>query len=145
MTRVDFYILEQQHAEARARFACRLAEKAWQQGNQVYIHTGNAEESRRLDELLWTFRAGSFVPHALDGDEAADEAPIHIGHGDEPRHHDQVLINLAPEVPLFFSRFERVADLVDQDDETRKQGRERFRFYRDRGYPLENHTINSGQ
>ncbi len=145
MTKVDFYVLEQHHHEARQRFACRLAEKAWQQGNRVYIHTGGAEQSQRLDELLWTFRLGSFIPHALDSDDSDETVAIHIGHGDEPRHHDQVLINLAPEVPLFFSRFERVADLVDQDEQTRQQGRQRFRFYRDRGYPLENHSISAGQ
>lgn len=145
MTRVDFYILQQQHAEARQRFACRLAAKAWQQGNRVYIHTAGAEQSRRLDELLWTFNTESFIPHSLDDDAAADAVPVHIGHGGEPQHHDEVLINLAPEVPLFFSRFERVIELVDQHEETRQQGRERFRFYRDRGYPLENHTINAGQ
>ena len=144
MTKVDFYILEQQQGEARNRFACRLAEKAWQQGNKVYIHTESAEQSRRLDELLWTFRAGSFVPHSLDDATEADSSPIHIGHGEELRHHDEVLINLAPEVPLFFSRFERVAEVVDQDEQVKQQGRERFRFYRDRGYPLENHTINAG-
>ena len=145
MTRVDFYVLEQHHHEARQRFACRLAEKAWQQGNRVYIHTGSAEQSQRLDELLWTFRLGSFVPHSLDSDSSDEAVAIHIGHGDEPQHHDQVLINLAPEVPLFFSRFARVADLVDRNEETRQQGRQRFRFYRDRGYPLENHTISAGQ
>jgi DNA polymerase-3 subunit chi len=145
MTKVDFYILEQPPGEARARFACRLAEKVWQQGNRVYIHTDGAEQSRRLDELLWTFRAGSFVPHSLDEDASADTTPIHIGHGSEPQHHDQVLINLAAEVPLFFSRFERVAEVVDQDEQGRREGRERFRFYRDRGYPLENHAINAGQ
>lgn len=145
MTRIDFYILEQPHSEARMRFACRLAEKAWQQGNQVYIHTESAEQSRRLDELLWTFRAGSFIPHSQDSDSSADSVAVHIGHTGEPQHHDQVLINLAAEVPLFFSRFERVAELIDQDEEVRQQGRERFRFYRDRGYPLENHTITAGQ
>ena len=150
MTRVDFYVLEQHHHEARQRFACRLAEKAWQQGNKVYIHTDSAEQSQRMDELLWTFRLGSFIPHSLDSDSSDEAVAVHIGHGDElhephaPQHHDQVLINLAAEVPLFFSRFERVADLVDQDEATRQQGRQRFRFYRDRGYPLENHTINAG-
>lgn len=145
MTRVDFYILEQPHAEARQRFACRLAAKAWQQGHRVYIHTAGAEQSQRLNELLWTFNTESFVPHALDDDAAADSVSVHIGHGAEPSHHDEILINLAPEVPLFFSRFERVCELVDQREKSRLQGRERFRFYRDRGYPLENHTINAGQ
>ncbi|MCW8918457.1 MAG: DNA polymerase III subunit chi [Gammaproteobacteria bacterium] len=143
MTRVDFYILEQQHAEARQRFACRLADKAWRQGHRVYIHTDGVAQSHRLNELLWSYRVESFTPHALDDDDdaAAEATPIHIGHGSEPRHHDEVLINLAPEVPLFFSRFARVIELVDQRAESRQQGRERFRFYRDRGYPLANHTL----
>lgn len=141
MTRVDFYILKDNAADARQRFVCRLAEKAWQQGNKVYIHTGDPTLSSRIDEMLWTFSQGSFVPHGLDNDPAADEADIHIGHGDEPHHHDEVLINLSSEVPLFFSRFQRVAEIIDGDENQRQQGRERFRFYRERGYPLESHNI----
>ncbi len=141
MTRVDFYILEDNAADARQHFACRLAEKAWQQGNKVYIHTGDPTLSSRLDDMLWSFSQGSFVPHGLDNDPAADEADIHIGHSDEPRHHDEVLINLGNEVPLFFSRFKRVAEVIDPDETSRKYGRDRFRFYRERGYSLESHTI----
>jgi DNA polymerase-3 subunit chi len=141
MTRIDFYILEDADANARWRFACRLAEKAWQQGHRVYVHVNGAEETARLDDLLWTFRGGSFIPHTA-GDRTDDpDARIHIGHDADPLGHNDVLINLAREVPPFFSRFERVAELVDGDDEQRRQSRERYRFYRDRGYTLENHTI----
>lgn len=140
MTRVDFYILEQDGE--RQRFACRLAEKAFKQGNKVYIHTTNEAEARAVDQLLWTFRDGSFVPHALADTQPADQlAPIHIGHGEEPLDHNQVLINLARDIPLFFSRFDRVAEVVDSDQTAREQARERFRFYRERGYELDSHTI----
>lgn len=141
LTRVDFYVLEDGTADARQRFVCRLAEKAWQQGNKVYIHTADPALSSRLDDMLWSFSQGSFVPHSLDNDPAADENAIHIGHGEEPLHHDEVLINLGSEVPLFFSRFKRVAEVIDSDETSRKYGRDRFRFYRERGYPLESHTI----
>ncbi|MFO7594150.1 MAG: DNA polymerase III subunit chi [Pseudomonadota bacterium] len=144
MTRVDFYILDDNAADARQRFACRLAEKAWQQGHRVYIHTGDPALSARMDELLWTFRQGSFVPHGLDEDPTSDDAGVHIGHGDEPQHHDEVLINLDREIPLFFSRFRRVAEVIGSDEENRRNGRERFRFYRDRGYPLQSHDIKHG-
>jgi DNA polymerase-3 subunit chi len=139
MTKVDFYILKD--PAARQHFICRLAEKVWQQGHRVYIHTPDAAQSRQLDELLWTFRDGSFIPHGLDDDAAAERASIHIGHGEEPRHHDDVLINMGHTVPLFFSRFQRVAEVVGGDEQERQAGRERFRFYRDRGYPLASHTI----
>jgi DNA polymerase-3 subunit chi len=144
MTRVDFYILDDAMATARAQFVCRLAEKAWQQGHKIYIHTDGPAQSSQLDELLWTFRAGSFLPHSLDSGADADSVDIHIGHGDEPMHHDDVLINMGREVPLFFSRFERVAEVIAGDEAAKQDGRQRFRFYRERGYPLQSHTIRKG-
>jgi DNA polymerase-3 subunit chi len=144
MTQVDFYILDDPAADARLRFVCRLAEKAWQQGHRIYIHTGDAAQSGQLDDLLWSYRAGSFLPHSLDDDAEAERVAIHIGHGGEPRHHDDVLINMGREVPLFFSRFQRVAEVVTGSEEEKQAGRERFRFYRERGYPLDSHTINAG-
>jgi DNA polymerase-3 subunit chi len=145
MTRIDFYILNDDTPSGRERFACRLAEKAFTQGCRIYIHTEDAAQTGVMDQLLWTFRAGSFLPHeCVTGDKETDEAaPIHLGYGEEPHTHDDVLINLAREVPLFFSRFQRVAEVIDQGEEQRQLGRERFRFYRERGYPLDTHNIGS--
>ncbi len=140
MTRIDFYILEGNTGDDRVPFACRLAEKAFVNGHRIYIHVPNAETASRLDEQLWTFRAGSFLPHAVVNGDPDPNTPIHIGHGPEPVGND-MLINLADETPLFFSRFERVAELVGGDEGSRTLARERYRFYRDRGYPLESHTI----
>ena len=140
MTRIDFYVLGGNGPNDRALLACRLAEKAFQRGHQVYIHTESPAQSRLLDDLLWTFRAGSFVPHGPP--EQAGEVPVVVGDGGEPDSHTGVLINLAPEVPLFFSRFARVAELVDQNDAQLKAGRERYRFYKERGYELASHKLN---
>ncbi len=145
MTRIDFYVLENAATALSARqlLACRLAEKAFLQGHRIYIHVSDAAEGRQLDDLLWSFRPGSFVPHeCVDGQGTSEtETPVHIGWGGEPSVHDDVLINLTSGVPRFFSRFERVAELVGPGEEDRRQGRERFRFYRDRGYELNSHTI----
>ncbi|HKK04820.1 MAG TPA: DNA polymerase III subunit chi [Gammaproteobacteria bacterium] len=145
MTRIDFYILESTAPDAGDVVACRLAEKAAGLGHRVYIHTGEAGRAQALDELLWTYRAGSFVPHALFNGETADQAPapVLVGAGDGPAGHADVLINLAEDVPMFFSRFERVAEVISGDEAARKRGRERFRFYRERGYDLETHKLGS--
>lgn len=145
MTRVDFYVLRAGSGRQRAVFACRLAEKAIGHGLATYIHTGDAAATARMDELLWTFRDGSFLPH-LPVDEAArcdpdGLTPILLGHGDSPGDRDGMLINLATEVPTFFSRFQRVAEIVAGDDPERQGARERFRFYRDRGYELNTHNL----
>lgn len=145
MTRIDFYILERVETEGREHFACRLVEKAYQQGHRVYVNTVDETQARRMDELLWTFRAGSFIPHTCVAADEDPDARVHVGHGDAPLRHDDVLVNLAPNVPLFFSRFHRVAEIVDPDVNQRDLARQRFRFYRDRGYDLKSHNIANGQ
>ena len=139
MTRIDFYILGTDAPLERLKTACRIAEKAFLLRHQVHIHTGDPALSQRLDELLWTFRDRSFVPHAVEPEDPA-QWPVTIGHAMEPAPR-AVLVNLAPEVPPFFGRFERVAEVVDAQSEVKAAGRERYRFYRDRGYPLHHHNL----
>jgi DNA polymerase III subunit chi len=147
MTRVDFYVLEDQAAQARERFACRLVEKAWRLKHTVYLHAATAEAAQKLDGLLWTFSDRSFLPHVLEGpdlDEAlAAATPVRVGTGAEPGFDAELLVNLDEAVPLFFSRFDRVAEIVGGSAEQRTVARDRFRFYRDRGYALETHRIGS--
>ncbi len=141
MTRIDFYITGDDHAQARQRLVCRLAEKAYALDHAIYIHTDDRRQAEQLDQLLWTFRDGSFIPHCLQDDTVAEQAAIVIGHNGEPEDHNQVLINLGQEVPAFFGRFERVAEVIAGDEPSREAGRERFRFYRDRGYELNTHNL----
>jgi DNA polymerase-3 subunit chi len=144
VTQVDFYILPNDSSEERLRLACRITDKALQQGQQVLINTGSPAEGARLDELLWTFSQGSFIPHRLM--EAATSAnivePVVIGCGIAPGSREtQLLINLAGTVPEFFNRYQRVAELIDGNEQRRMQGRERFRFYRDNGCELRTHQL----
>ena len=99
-------------------------------------------QAQQVDELLWGFREESFIPHQLMS-EKNDDQPVKvlIGHDAEPPLECDVLINLAEQVPLFFSRFPRVAEIVGSDESQKLQARERFRFYRDRGYQLSTHDI----
>ncbi|HHM04802.1 MAG TPA: DNA polymerase III subunit chi [Gammaproteobacteria bacterium] len=141
MTQVDFYVLDSGAAAAREQLACRLADKACRRNLRVYIHTATREDATRMDDLLWTFRPGSFVPHELARPGAEPAAPVLIGHGDDPGDEHGVLINLDQTVPPFFSRFERVAEVVDGSPQGKQNARERFRFYRDRGYALSTHHV----
>jgi DNA polymerase-3 subunit chi len=141
MARVDFYILPGEAASARDLLSCRLAEKACKMGHKVYLHTDSEGHARQLDELLWTFRPGSFLPHALLRDVPPVPPMILIGSGDAEPPVSDVLINLAAAVPPFFDRFERVAEIVDQAPEVKQAGRERFRYYRERGCEPESHKM----
>jgi len=141
MTQVDFYILNGTQPGALPLFTCRLAEKAYKQGHQVYIHTDSGQQLQQLDDLLWTFRDGSFLPHGIHPAATPGEQPILLGHGDGPEGPGDVLLNLAAEVPSFFSSFNRVAELVGGDDRQVAAARSRYRFYKDRGYTLKTHNL----
>lgn len=141
MTHVDFYILPDSSPQCREKLACRLTEKVYHMGHSVYLHTESPSHASLMDDLLWTYKQGSFLPHALFEDSASNAPPILIGHETEPTAQTHLLINLSSQVPKFFSRFDRVAEVIDQNDDNKKSGRERFSFYRDRGYTLKSHQL----
>lgn len=140
MTRIDFYILQDVDMDAACRFACRLAAKALGGGLPVHLHVDDGAAAAELDELLWSYPAHRFIPHACqdDADTAPAAPPVVIG-WQPPAEPEGVLVNLSAEVPAFFGRFERVAEVIVGAN--RAAGRQRYRFYRDRGYPLFKHDL----
>lgn len=141
MTRVDFYLTQASNEKQRLVTACRLVEKASQLGHHVFIYADKAEQVKQLDELLWTFRDGSFLPHTASDAADAIKHPVVIGtqHQEDATH--DVMINLAESIPDCFSRFERVAEVVGGIEDEKQAARQRFKFYRDRGYALETHEL----
>jgi len=142
MSRVDFYVLSQAGKQSRHAFACRLAEKAYRLEHTVHIHAGTRVDAERIDELLWTFRDGSFVPHHRLG-EVADklDSPVTVGYKTDVVEPRDLLINLCDEIPDFAEAFPRVAELVTSDAECKQHGRMRFAEYRDKGHALETHNV----
>ena len=140
--RIDFYLLEEPGAAACEATVCRIAEKAWRHGHRVHLHVDSPESARRLDELLWTWRDESFVPHSICGaDDVAASAPVTIGSGSLPPFDSDVLLNLDSCVPDGFDRFARVAEVVGGGEPARSAGRERFRRYRAHGCELRTHRL----
>ena len=138
MTKVDFYILQ---SGSRELTACKLIEKAFSLGHRIYVHAESEDQAQKIDNLLWTFRAGSFIPHQQYQSDSSEDSPVQLGTHEAPNIDSDVLINLGAEVPLFFSRFQRVAELVGSDEQAKALGRQHFQFYRDRGYSLNTHDI----
>ncbi|MBS1172594.1 MAG: polymerase chi subunit, partial [Proteobacteria bacterium] len=66
----------------------------------------------------------------------AAETPVLIAGSLELPGHDDVLINLDGELPSGFSRFQRLIEIVGNDEADRIQARGRYKHYRDRGYEL---------
>jgi DNA polymerase III subunit chi len=144
MTRVDFYVLPEASDEGPLPTACRLCEKAVGSGKRVHVHAPDEEVAREFDRLLWVYKQGGFVAHERVG-ASQDPAPasVLIGTGEPLPSHRDVLVNLAPAVPEFFDRFERVLEIVAGDTATRGASRGRFKFYRDKGLTPETHKLDA--
>lgn len=140
MTSVDFYVLSEGPENALELLACKLCEKALRAGHQIYIQAADEAQASKLNELLWSHKAESFLPHELT--EADDASfPISIGHGEPPEHCEELLINLSQKIPPAYARFERLLELVPPQQEARTALRENYGYYRDRGYPIQTHKI----
>ena len=139
MTNINFYKISGGLSES-LMLSCQLTEKAFQQGLPVLLHTGDEDVSRQLDDLLWSFRPTAFLPHAI---ESTPVSPIAINHDDDPGEHHGLLINLAKETPGWFSRFEKAIEIVYDDQQVIELKRERFSFYKHRGYPLNFHDLSN--
>jgi DNA polymerase-3 subunit chi len=137
MTQIDFYT----HVEDKLKTACALAGKAVAHGMRLTVYCPDPETTHRLDRLLWTTPATGFVPHCGPRDPLAAETPVIIDCSGDCLLHDEVLLNLRPEWPPFFSRFQRLIEIVSLEDEDRAGARDRFRFYRDRGYEIRTHDL----
>jgi DNA polymerase-3 subunit chi len=140
--RVDFYVLKSASARQRWAFACRLTEKAYLKDLKIVIVSDTLADAQALDELLWTFNERSFVPHKMCLDEqSVDPATaVHLTVETAITRAD-LLVNLAQRLPPQFQRYSRIAEVIDADEERRRQGRERFKAYRDLKLPLKTHQI----
>jgi len=136
MLRSDFYFIPQAGPQARLYFACRLLEKAYQQTQQVYVHLENAEKARFFDQLLWTFRENSFIPHHLLEEQSAANSPIQIGYSPQPQTQAEILLNLQDEIPDFYTQFKRILEIVPHEPTYLARGQKNRVFYEEKGYKI---------
>lgn len=141
MTRIDFY----HYADDKLRFACRLAAKAYDQATRLVVYAPDARVLGEFDKALWTFQSTRFVPHAMAGTAIAAETPVILASSGENLPHHDVLLNLADEWPPFFASFERLLEIVAADDGDKAKARERYAFYRKRGYDIKVNAIESAE
>jgi DNA polymerase-3 subunit chi len=131
MTRIDFH----SNIPDKIDYACRLARKAYLARNRVVLMTQDASQCALLDQALWTFSAVDFLPHVITADALAPQTPIVLAAGEsEALPHFDILINLSQRVPLEFSRFARLFELISQDVADAAAGRKRYLHYKQENY-----------
>lgn len=149
MTRVTFYLLNSQRQNEQ-QFACRLVDKAWRGGLPMHIHTTDENSCKSMDQLLWSWREDSFLPHGIISETQggapeslllAKQSPITLGFDNPVLRSKQLLINLDQDVPPFFKDFSRVCEVVVQNPSQKVVSRAKFRAYRQVGIEPEVHNM----
>lgn len=138
MTTIDFYF----NAQDRLQVACRLAAKALKQDQRLLVYAPEPHTAERIDRLLWTWPATGFVPHCKADAALAAETPVLIAAGEQAPEGFEVMLNLGTGCPPHFERFARLLEIADAAE--REAGRERYRFYRSRGYKITDHDLAQG-
>jgi len=137
---VDFYLLGDASPGAD-KLACRLALMALEHNQKVFVIASSEAGAGRLDELMWQYPEGRFVPHARSGAEDAARAPVNIGTLTALKA-AEVVINLCPEPVPRPETFSRVLEIVPADDDEREASRVKYRNYRNQGLKPRTHEIN---
>lgn len=140
MTRIDFH----SNVPDKIGYTCRLARKVLQAGHQIVVLTQDQAQLKELDERLWSFAEQEFIPHVRLDDALANRTPLLLTADSamESPHHD-ILINLSDTPPTHFARFARMLEVVSSEETDRQSGRQRYSFYKQRGYPLEHHVVDN--
>jgi DNA polymerase-3 subunit chi len=137
MTEVLFYT----NAPDKLRTTCQLSCKALERDRRVMVLTPESRVTEQLSKMLWSTPSTGFTPHCRATDHLAAVTPVIVDHTPEPVIHEDVLINLREEMPSYFSRFQRLVEIVTSDPDDRSRARERYRYYRDRGYEIVTHDL----
>ena len=140
MTRIDFY----HRVGDKHELVRRLCAKALGARARMLLWPADAEACQRLSRYLWSVPATGFLPHVPASDRLAASTPIILDCAPEQFPHDDVLVNLRAEIPPFFSRFRRLIEVVSAAEDDVREARERYRYYRDRGYELATHDMSAG-
>lgn len=140
---VNFYILDEDlncpKENIKLLFACHLLEKAYNLGHSIFVYCASLEEAHIFDELLWTYKDNSFIPHNIQGEGPEPPPAIQIGYTDEPRGFNDIILNLTDCIPLFYKKFKKIIEIVDSKN--KESARVRFRKYKQQKLELKTHTI----
>jgi DNA polymerase-3 subunit chi len=142
MPEISFYILPTHSAQERYLFACKLIEKTYRNHYFCYVLTDTSEQSQLIDDLLWTFRPGSFIPHHLyAGENPAYNNTILIGSLNAPENWNKTLVNLSSQCPQDFLQADRILEVLDNNEEIIEAGRLRYRQYQQSGALINTHKM----
>ncbi|MEM7304231.1 MAG: DNA polymerase III subunit chi [Pseudomonadota bacterium] len=143
MTQIDFYVVEDSAHDAWLRYACRLIEKAYTMGMHIHVNTADESMTLQMDDLLWTFRDRSFIPHqqTCEQNELCAVTLNHEAPKDSEKDTREVLVNLSSEVPENYQKYTRIVEIFASNDVMKQSARNRYKFYKNNGEEPTHHQV----
>ena len=139
MTEIAFHV----NAPDKLDYACRLLRATQKKSAQVLV-LGQIDALKSLSAKLWALSPTEFLPHCFADatTEVLAHSPIVLS-AELPNSGaaSQVLLNLGAVLPAGFERFERLIELVGQDESDLQAARTRWKHYKDRGYALSRYDV----
>lgn len=135
------------NVQDRRDYVCRLLRKALRAGAKVAV-TADEHELSELDRRLWISDPLEFLPHWRGVEparlpERMAATPVVLVERATPERGHAVLVNLRDTVPEGYGAFERVIEIVGQDDAGRVAARQRWKHYLGAGLMIERHEVRS--
>ena len=139
MTEVTFYFNTQNIFDT----ICKICIKALSKNLNTFIQTNNIEEANKISQKLWLFKSNHvFLPNTKADDENLSLSPIIIGNDlNDHIKKKEILINLNPEVPFFFSQYNKFIEVIDHNQNKKKIGRKHYSFFSNRGYKIQTYDL----
>lgn len=131
-------------APDKLAYACRLVRKAVANGARVAV-VASDKALERLDADLWSVSPTDFIAHCGQGSDAAVQrrSPVVlVSNTDQVVAPFGVLVNLGDLVPTQFERFDRLIEVVSNQEGDREKARIRWRHYTAQGYAITRHDLN---
>jgi len=136
MTEVAFYtnVLDE------TRLIGKLLHKAHNLGRKLHISVRDALEREKIAKNLYGAEPTSFFGISTSPYDVHDLTSVIISDISDYGHND-IIVNLTSEIPDHFSAFKRVIEIVNQNEENISAGRNRYRWYKDRGYSITTYKL----
>ena len=130
--KVDFYVYELSDYQFYQRLVCNLVEEAYNQENNILLLCENEESCENLDELLWTFKDVSFIPHEKKLNNKILTQHINL----TKKKQSLILMNLTYSFPDFLETHDRVIEMSGYDEDSRQKARLNFKRYKTMNFEI---------
>jgi DNA polymerase-3 subunit chi len=135
MLKVSFYLFENS-PERQVESTCRLCRKILRQPERIWLLCRDPVLQHELDERLWSFDPGSFIPHGIDQPEATVCISAQL-----PQQPGWIIFNFNPEALEPDAKFGHIIEIIENHETAKQQGRKKFKQYRRFGIQPHTHKL----